>query len=147
MNGHVLIPSLSVLLLSTTAGCTDPLVGEWDVIEAWDREIPSTVTYSYAAAEVTFKTSSDGMVVEEDLYGEVEITFSTEIVAGDYSEKYQETLSMELRAVAAAARASYRIELSTNENTFDLDCFAADPDFLECEDDDGVDWSFERVED
>lgn len=77
-----IVPAISVLGLSLTTACADPMIGEWEASQMSSDGQTTTLPYSYTYSNYTY-TMSFHMSVEKDLTGNFTILYTTATGSAD----------------------------------------------------------------
>lgn len=132
---------LAALSLSLNVSCADPIVGDWELVELDGDEWPVDETYTNDGYSYTVEASSV-LTINKELEAELEMDIEIE---GEDGYTYDSSYSGD-GEVTPGKRGQYDIEIDDDEIELELSC-TLDKDELSCEDDDGVDLIFERVDD
>lgn len=132
------IPALGALALAATAtGCTEPIIGDWQVTKIAGETLPNSYTGPYCS----YYYGVD-MSVTEEFTGELNILYTADCPGyGTYAYNFDYNLSV----AVVEKRASYDISIELGEGeTFELDCTSSETDVLNCTDEDDDNWTFNR---
>lgn len=127
------LPAVSVLGLSVTAACADPLIGTWDAtsLSASGHTInmPFSYTYTDTGSGATYTaTESLQLAVASDLTGKM---VETNTVQADSGTPQTQTYQYALTATKTA-RGSYSLAINAGQTQLGLSCTLAKKD-LNCD--------------
>jgi hypothetical protein len=131
---------------ASIAGCSDPLIGDWNM--TFIQGGPTFYTYEGCSLTATGDLEISG----DNLDAELLLAFT---YSGDCEDYFGESPENEILFYAGDANAMdnrrskydhghYRIGLSSDQNSLAFSCtLAAETDLLDCRDDFGFSWRFD----
>ncbi len=132
------IPALGALALAATAtGCSEPIIGDWEVTQLAGETLPYSETGPYCSYYYGIDMS-----VTEEFSGNISFLYTAECPGyGTYDYNFQDGLSV----TVVEKRAAYGIVIDLTEgDTYSLDCTSSETDILSCTDEDADSWTFGR---
>ena len=123
-------------------GCADPVIGDWDIVEAAGYQLPYSYSVSYYGYSCSFQLSTTALSVTDDLAAS--FRFEWHIDCFGYTSSDGITYTGTVSVVEKKAR--YTISL-TGEEALILGCSMQDKTLLDCTDQDGAVWSLQKLAD
>ena len=125
------------------AGCAPSIMGEWELTEVDGYELQNSYTYGDCTA-----TATRGLTLNFDerdgdkVLGEATSTYAYAITGANcsYTDSYSDSYEYDLEAEMDSDKVW---EIEIEDVGTDLEC-TIDGDEMDCEDDDGLDVTFER---
>lgn len=145
LNRKFMIPVAACISL-TTMGCEDPSIGDWDIIEASGYPLPYRISYDSTFYSAEIVISDKGMDIDANFGGSLRLGVSVEYDYFGYTYSYSYTETFDVDVTVLKKKADYKIELTDRDgDRLNLTCAMSNKSLLECEDDDGDDWEFEKA--
>lgn len=134
---------LAALAISLNNGCTDNIVGAWELVEVDGEEFPLEDSATYDGYTYSYSVTGS-LEVTDELDAELEVTYSYSYTTADgETESYSYAYSYEGTVTPGKARGEYEIALEDDGEELNLDCTLAG-DVLSCDEADLGDLVFER---